>query len=279
MPTKAEQYCAKESNNSKHALVSFSFDDGREDTYRVAFNIMKEWGLVGTIHVTTGWVDGSWSTPNWPSAVKGAMTIEQIQECYNAGFEITSHGDQHITEGDDLRVSLNKLKQWGVVDPEYLGFSSPNSELSIGNKAVITRALNGNNIKYVRSGRSATCYSLPMKIIYGLDLLTGSKWLFRIFNENNSIKSGNDLFLLPSSVIKSNNSAKQVITLLQGSLHTKAWNILMLHSLLKSQDQGYGKDPWYWDAEEFKELCQWLSSHEKDITVVTIKAGRKALGG
>lgn len=278
MQVRELKYGAGESTDSKQAMVSFSFDDGREDTYRVAYKIMKEYGLVGTIHVTTGWVDGSWATTDWPSAVNGAMTIEQVQECYTNGFEITSHGDRHFTDADDLRVSLKKLKQWGVIDTECLGFSSPNSELSVENQAAIKKIFNSHNIKYVRSGRSSKCYQLPMKIIYGLHLLTGSKLLFRIFNENNSINAPtfNDIFLLQSSVIKSNNSAKQVIGLLQKSICTKSWNILMLHSVLRPNDKGYGCDPWYWDAEEFRKLCQWLNMRaEKDISVVTIKDGIK----
>lgn len=49
----------------------------------------------------------------------------------------------------------------------------------------------------------------------------------------------------------------------------------MLHSILKPSQQGYGKDGWYWSADEFEKLCQWLSKH-KDIKVVTIGEGVKA---
>jgi len=99
-------------------------------------------------------------------------------------------------------------------------------------------------------------------------------------NNNNQLWGRiSDLFILPSSVIKSHNSAKQVIELLQESICTKAWNILMLHSILTPSDEGYGKDPWYWDAGEFRKLCQWLSINGKsNISVVTINEGRKALG-
>lgn len=257
------------------AMVTFSFDDGREDTYRVAFKIMKEYGLVGTIHVTTGWVDGSWSTSDWLSAVNGAMTIEQVKECYNYGFEITSHGDQHVTDITDLRVSLNKLYQWEVLDSDDWGFSSPNSQLTIENQAEMKELFELNNIKYVRSGRSAKCYQWPMKVVYVLQSLTGSKRLFRIFNNYNAIKSPiNDQFILPSSVIKRNNSAKQVIEWLRRSIESKSWNILMFHSILRPEDKGYGQDAWYWDADEFRKLCQWLSMNvNKDISVVTIKDG------
>lgn len=260
----------------KQAMVTFSFDDGREDTYRVAFKIMKEYGLVGTINVTTGWVDGSWSASNWSSAVNGAMTIEQVKECFMAGFEIASHGDRHVTDFNDLRVSLDKLRHWGVIDPEFFGFSSPNSELTIENKVEMLKILRDNKIKYVRSGRSPECNKLPLKVVYVLQSLTGSKLLFRIFNNYNSIKSPFlDRFILQSSVIKSHNSARQVIGWLQRNINTKSWNILMFHSILSPKDQGYGKDAWYWDIDEFRKLCQWLSIHKDDISAVTTKEGLK----
>lgn len=273
---------ADQGNTSKRAMVTFSFDDGREDTFRVAFDIMKEYGLVGTIHVITGWVDGSWSKSNSPFVANGSMNIEQIKECYDHGFEITSHGDKHCNDADDLKTSLGKLIQWGVVGIDCLGFSSPNSELTIEKRAQIEKVINNNNIKYVRIGRSSKCYSLHMKIVYLLQLLTCSKRLFRIFNEYNSINSllapMNKTFVLPSSIIKSNNSAQQVIELLQKSISDKSWNILMLHSILQPQDEGYGKDPWHWGVGEFRELCQWLSIKVKrDISVVTIKDGIKAM--
>ncbi|MEL1134493.1 polysaccharide deacetylase family protein [Desulfitobacterium sp. THU1] len=263
----------------KQAMVTLSFDDGREDTYRVAFKIMKEYGLVGTINVTTGWVDGSWSVTNWPSAVDGAMTIEQVKECFNYGFEIASHGDTHITEVNDLRACLIKLRGWGVIDPDYPGFASPYSELTAQNLAKTAPIFMENNIKYVRTGHSHKCKRWPMRILFILQWLTGSSLLFQTFFKHNSILLPmNQPFMLPASEIKRSHSANQVIRLLQRSISSKSWNILMLHSILESKDKGYGQDVWYWDADEFRQLCQWLSKQDKqDIAVVTTKVGLKNL--
>lgn len=90
------------------------------------------------------------------------MSISDIQECYKAGFEITSHGDQHLLAADDLKTSLEKLEKWQVIQKDVLGFSFPNSQLDENDVKILKEA----NIQYARSGRSKACYSLINKILY-----------------------------------------------------------------------------------------------------------------
>lgn len=255
----------------KQPMVSLSFDDGRKDTFTVAYQIMKKYGLVGTLHITTGWVDKSFKPEEWFSAREGAMSISEIQRCYQDGFEITSHGDQHLIAADDLHNSLEKLKAWEVIDPSYLGFSFPNSKLGEDDVKILKDA----HIQYARAGRSNACYSLSSKFFYILQNNFKLIRPFYAFNRYNSIVGvPQDLYHLPSTVIKSTNTAKQVIYFLEQSKKNNAWNILMLHSILEPSQPGYGKDCWYWPAEEFEKLCQWLSIH-KEIKVVTIGEGIK----
>ena len=90
--------------------VTLSFDDGRLDTYTNAYRIMKKYNLYGTIHVITGYVDGSFTRQL--SGSDNALTIENLIEMENTGWEISSHGDQHITEKKDFLQSIEKLKKW-----------------------------------------------------------------------------------------------------------------------------------------------------------------------
>lgn len=257
-----------------NSLVTLSFDDARADTYRVAYSIMKKYGIVGTIHTTTGWVDGSWTPNNWDSAMNGPMTVEQLQECFKMGFEITPHGDKHVTEEKDLERSIEKLKEWQVVR-DRIGYSFPDSIEQKGIEDILSKC----SIEYARKGRSNKCYTLPMKGMYLVQNYTGSIGSFKVFNKHNTIcKPIRDRYRLSSTVIKKNTRAKQVIGLLEETIQTGGWNILMLHSILEPNDRGYGKDSWYWDSKEFEILCRWLKgAQSRGIEVVTLQDGYRKM--
>ena len=94
-------------------IISLSFDDGREDTYWVAFQIMKKYGLTGTLHITTGFVDQTWNEQKW-SRMNQPVTVRQLREMKEYGFEISSHADKHLVEKNDLLKSIEKLRKWNV---------------------------------------------------------------------------------------------------------------------------------------------------------------------
>lgn len=252
-------------------MVSFSFDDGRIDTYTRAYQVMQKYDLIGTLHITTGYIDGSYTPTDWYSAKGGPMTIKQLKLCYQNGFEITSHGDQHITEKQDLLNSISKLNNWGLIDLNELGFSVPHSKCADN----MTPTFSACNLKYVRRGRSTACYSFLKKVAYVLSTYTHSTFLFYWFNKPNMIAPMQiNPYNLTSTIIKNHNTANQLIYLIKQGEKQKKWNIFMFHSILKPTDLGYGKDPWYFDFTEFEKVCNWLSMH-KEIQTVTIHEGVK----
>lgn len=240
-------------------LISLSFDDGREDTYRVAFKIMKKYGLKGTIHVTTGYVDKTWNEEKWKTA-KGPISVEQLKEMKEYNFEISSHGDKHITENNDLSVSIEKLKQWGLIN-EKIGFSIPRSKL-LENKLEFSKYLEINRVSYMRGGRSPLCYSLKSKIIYVLYNLTKIQLFYDLFNRHNCIsirenyiENKYDLF---SVIIRYEDNPSTVVKFIKSNINKSKWIILMLHSIQEKNEDNYGKDPWCWDANKFEQLCKEL---------------------
>ena len=46
--------------------------------------------------------------------------------------------------------------------------------------------------------------------------------------------------------------------------------ILMLHSILRKGDKGYGYDRYYWDADTFESFCVWLKA-QRDIRICMTK--------
>lgn len=239
----------------KKTIVSLSFDDGREDTYRVAYNIMKKYGITGTIHVTTGYIDGTWKPDDWKTS-KGPISIEQLREMKQNGFEISSHGDRHITDKEDLLVSISKLKRWDLID-DKVGFSIPNSKLTEQEKNDFLR---NNDIYYMRGGRIPQCYNLKSKVIYGMYVLFKVQYLYDLFNSGNLISTNNDIkpYDLYSIVIRKEDDPKTILRFINNQSKKSKWLIFMLHSIQSKSEQTYGKDPWCWEDKKFEKFCMGL---------------------
>lgn len=257
--------------NIQNTIISLSFDDGREDTYRIAYSIMKKYGLVATIHITTGYVDGTWKPEKWHTA-KGAVTIEQLKEMKDFGFEISSHGDKHTIDKEDLLTSIKKLKYWGLIEDE-VGFSIPNSQISEKYKKIFTQYLIDNNVAYMRGGRNPLCYSLRSKTFYGLYNITKNNFFYDSFNFHNCIDINGNIELnkydLYSVIIRYEDSSDMVAKFIKNNVDKSKWIIFMLHGIQEKNEDTYGKDPWCWDAVKFEWLCKQLKvmSDDGEISV------------
>lgn len=251
--------------------ISLSFDDGRNDFYLRAYPILKKYGLTATLHVTTGWVDGTWTPKEWKSA--GMPLSKETLLFLNAeGVEISSHGDCHITEPNDSERSVRKLQDWCGIE-DKLGFSIPNSELSKSQIEEFIRGYAEKKFLYIRRGRDESSYTLLSKMGYILYNLIPFQPAYNFFNR----KNGNtfplylEKYFLNSVVIKEHDKVRYLKEYLKRN--TSDWVIFMLHSILKVSDIGYKADPWYWDEAKFEELCAFLAMEVKNgnTQVVTIK--------
>ncbi len=97
--------------NKSEPLVTFVFDDGNETDYTVAKNIFSAQGEVACSAVTTNWING-----------KGYLTVPQLMELQNAGWEILSHTESHPNlrdlSGSQIETELSQskaaLENWGL---------------------------------------------------------------------------------------------------------------------------------------------------------------------
>jgi peptidoglycan/xylan/chitin deacetylase (PgdA/CDA1 family) len=139
--------------------VSLTFDDGRRDNYTYAYPIMRKRNLPGTLFCTTGYIDGTWKKPAaWASAGE-AITVEQLKEMQEAGWEIALHGDKHTTDVDDFRVASGKTLKWGFTK-RPIGFSIPNSSVAQETLNALADAYLGPELAYIRAGRAIDTKSL-----------------------------------------------------------------------------------------------------------------------
>jgi peptidoglycan/xylan/chitin deacetylase (PgdA/CDA1 family) len=240
-------------------VVSISFDDGREDTYRVAYDIMKKYGLTGTINVITGYVDKTW---DWEPGIfyssNGPVSLEQLKEMKDYGFEVASHGDKHVTEEEDIMKSIQKLRGWQLIG-EKVGFSIPYSKLTEKEKTDFAEFLKKNGVSYMRGGRNPQCYTFKAKILYLLYNITKIQLFYDSFNNKNCIDlAGADkpnIYDLFSVIIRFRDDPRMVVEFIKNSISRKSWIILMLHSIQDENEETFGKDPWCWSSEKFEKLC------------------------
>lgn len=250
-------------NNKLH--ISLSFDDGRIDNYTNVLPIIKKYGLKATVHVITGYVDGTYCDKLASSS--GACNITQLQEMKKNGFEISIHGDKHITEIDDYNTCIKKLKKWKLLENEY-GFSIPHSdEKKITNE--FKNNLNLTQTKYIRTGKNLNLLGYKYKILYLLSIIFSSGCLFNLYNEINVNKFRNmDVMLLHSVVIKKNIKWKMIKKMIKKRLSNDEWIILMFHSVLDKNNPLYHDSNWVWSTENFEKLCSFLSILQKNNIIV-----------
>ena len=111
--------------------VVLSFDDGRKDNYDVAMPILRYFGLSATFYIATAYVDGTIRQEDSP-CVNPSMSIENVCELSEAGYEIACHGDCHRNDMDDVVNGQKKLSKWlGLSSNNKPGFASPESNLSV----------------------------------------------------------------------------------------------------------------------------------------------------
>ena len=65
--------------------VILTFDDGNENVYLNAFPLMKNYGFTGVVYIIANRINA-----------EGFLSVEQIKELLSSGWEIGSHGMNHV---------------------------------------------------------------------------------------------------------------------------------------------------------------------------------------
>ena len=234
--------------------IAITFDDGRSDNYLLAKQIMDKYQLRGTVYVTTGFIDGSWEGKDVLQSPTRPLTIEEIKKLHDAGWEIGLHGDCHQTQVDDMRTALHKLQSWGIDNPVW-SISVPNSDAQESEISAIMASEYGEKIAYIRRGRKCDTTKLTNKMLYAIYSVFKFKWAYRRFNHENVFTCDNfDKVNVPSVVVKSNDTPELIIDFIN-NIPDNSFVVLMLHSILESDNALCGKDVWSWSAENFDKLC------------------------
>lgn len=248
-------------------FICFSFDDGRKDTFLTAIPILLKHHFTASIHVVTSFCEKGLSGTN--SFLSSCDSFMSVKDCLNAkslGFEISSHSDTHTNDYFDIVESLNKLNVWGITKfGQQVGFASPNSEIE---QETIEKIIG--KVSYIRVGTKVRKRRIIDILIYIINSFFHNKKLFYLFNKRyifNPKVGFNSC--LPSVTIKSNTTIKEILYLVD-KMNDEEALILNFHSIIYSNNSGYKKDVWFYDAQRFDELCNILAS-KNNVLVLSIE--------
>ena len=248
--------------------ISITFDDGREDNYSVALPIMEQYNMKGTVYITTGFVDGTWKDFSVLESPRRALSVGEIQTMVNKGWEIGLHGDKHTTEKNDFNQAYEKMNSWiNNGKPGVYGFSVPNSTASEAD--IETIRSQKDRVLYIRKGRRKDNSGLTRKALYALSYYGGLQWAYDLYNkENVFLKSDLDKIMF-SVVVKSGDKPDMILNFLD-KIPDQTGLILMLHSILPSEEAEESQSQWVWKKDRLNELCRQLSDR-KTVQVVTAR--------
>lgn len=253
--------------------IVLSFDDARSDFYSQAFPILKQYGIPCTLNVITRYMNDMPGHIDREGKHYVGGSIKELQECYKSGLvEIACHGATHKNTKEDVEQNMADLRKVGISEPVF-GFASPGCGITEQNKNDngIWDLVDAKKLLYVRSGISIRREGRLYAILSVIDRYVHSNKLFLYLNKRNVITNKENLgkHILPSITIYSYTQLSQIKYLIE-NMPDSSTAILMLHSILRKGDEGYGYDRFCWDVNLFESLCAYLSSRE-DIHISMTK--------
>ena len=93
-------------------VITFSFDDAREDTYKVFKNILEPMRIPAVVYVPSGFVETGYNNV-LEIGYNGLMSkqeLDYVNQCRL--FEIGGHGYMHRNDFEDIELGVDKLKEW-----------------------------------------------------------------------------------------------------------------------------------------------------------------------
>lgn len=251
-------------DKAKLKNIVFSFDDGRKDTYSIAYEIMKKYNLVGTVHVITGSLDNTYSpSKGFASGERKFISIADLKEMKKNGFEISSHSENHTNEYDMIEKSLKKLINIKLMEKEALSFSSPRSEINQYNYKKY--GIDKLNLKYLRTGIQIRNEKFLKKVAFVFQKYFKSKVMFYYLNKENIINLEEDNFFIKTVAIRKYNSFNQIKYMIN-KVKKGQTMVLLFHSINPEKDI---PDDWGYYFKDFEKICQFVAN-EKEINNDTI---------
>ena len=196
------------------------------------------------------------------------MSIENLLEIQDKGFEIANHGAYHKNTIEDIEEANKKLKSWGI-KIENIGFASPYSYITDKNCNELIKMINSRKISYIRSGTQVRREKIYYKVLWVLEKITRSSYLFYLLHRKSIFNIFKREIILKGITINNNTTFNQIKKIIE-RMPSNTYIILNFHSILSRNEQGY-KDKWSWDKEKFIKLCEYLKNTKSIKIIKTIE--------
>lgn len=191
--------------NKNIPLINFSFDDGREDNYTMAYPILKKLSIPATINITTRFISSS--TPPIKLTQASPLTLPQLRELFHDPLiEIAGHGAYHRNTITDIVQGIEEL--FGMLDTQALykganGFASPGSGLTREEYMKIAPQLKASNIAYVRTSLRYKSFPQTKTLLRKLSRVVPAPFIYAQAYRDTLIDEVKDGFLYSVPVLSS----------------------------------------------------------------------------
>lgn len=247
--------------------IAITFDDGRSDNLLVAKPIMDKYDLVGTVFITTGYVDGTWKESDMLFSPTRPLTVDEIKTLDMGGWEIGLHGDKHLSTPNDYAVAVEKMNSW-LNDKRNYGMSLPNSRASQDEIRKLWEA-HGDTLKYIRGGRAANTRNAYYIFLYALYTKFKVKQAYFGFNRK-SVVDNSDREKIFSIVVRNQDDWEMIVDFVK-SCPSGANCVFMFHTIMNGAVTNEAK-PWVWSEKKFDYFCEEISELRKEnkVEIVTL---------
>ena len=115
-PQTTQNVVSNDINTANEDPIVITFDDGFESTYSIAYPLMQQYGIKGTVYVVPSWIGSP-----------GYLTLAELTILHNAGWTIASHSWDHTVltslTTDQITAELQSTMEWlndnGFADGAY----------------------------------------------------------------------------------------------------------------------------------------------------------------
>ena len=243
----------------KKAYLNFSFDDGRVDTFNVAYPILKKYMMGMTLNATSGYIEsGTYVDSNVTDIMP--MDIKMLQNmASDKNVEIAGHGYKHKNTEQDIVKGISCLKKWLPNKSEW-GFASPGTGLTIDYYHSIKEVLKSEGISYIRLSCRYLNHSRIKIFARKLARVTHLPILYRFAYQDTLMSEINDDILYSVPVL-SDIKVGEIKSLIDRAVKRKQACVLMFHSIV---DKSEVHDAWDYDKEKFEDICRFVNEYQRE---------------
>ena len=249
--------------------IAFSFDDGRKDTVRMFYDILKPLNIPFTINVTTGYINKCIELSDYPS-LNEPMSVDDLIKMNNESLiEISGHGRKHNNDCDNFIDGINDLRNILNTNSK-IGLASPQCMFDLKKIPECRQLFDKNKVLYFRTGDRFYNNVFLKKGLRKINKLLKISPIYYYVYKDSAINYSTDNYVLYSAIVTKFDTLNNMKYFIRKAIKENKSFILMFHSILKPGEQFYN-DTYSWDYDNFADFCKFLKRLEEENKIELIK--------